>query len=520
MNGQGLARLRFRSLQVALVFHLVLAAGGGIATYQLPVRTTVEWLVYPLDGLLLLLIWWRAARANRAGDQPRLQRWALLLILLGAALLLQRIAWAMFGPLLSETELGLFRPVFAYVPFIYLAAVVLLPSRRALIFCWGYGAIVAALTLAGVQRLTGFSLQRPEELPLLLWVLAGNPLFLLLLYALPRYEDWLELATAKIARMREAAELRNRIDADARRFNLVVDSLQVGVWDQRFEQGQLVERWWSPRYYQLLGYTPAELPADEASARHLFGEAMLPVRETIYRQLRERGGVTAVDAQLRTGDRGWRWFNISSKAEFDEQGGFRRITGAIEDIHDRRVAEQELLDAQLELAQMAYRDPLTGLSNRRAFDEQAQREWERALRNRQPLAVLAIDLDWFKPYNDHYGHPGGDECLRQAAACFQAGLRRPADLVARVGGEEFLVLLPETDGHGALTVAEALEQTLRALAIPHAGSPLGVVSCSVGVAALVPREGDSLRELLNRADAALYRSKREGRARVRQDVSG
>lgn len=467
-------------------------------------------------GLVCLALIWPVRRAQARGDIGTQERIAYALLTLLLLLFLQRIATLLFDVAVRDPDISLFRPVFAFLPCLYLGALLLLPSRRALQVSWLLGAAVLAVSLSAVL-INGWSWERAGVPELALWLLLGNPLMLIALRALPGIEDALNSSVRELGELRERNQLLAQLADNERRFNLVVDSLQVGVWDQRFEQGRLVGRWWSPRFYQLLGYSAERLPADEDGARRIFGEQMLPIRDGIYERLRQHG-VTTADARLKTAERGWRWFNIAAKAEFDEQGRFTRIAGAIEDIHDRRMAEQELLEAQSELAQLAYRDPLTGLPNRRAFDEQVQREWERAHRVAQPLSLIAIDLDWFKSYNDRYGHPAGDEYLRLAARCFRDALHRPADFATRVGGEEFFVLLPETDPDGALQVALKIEASLRALAVPHADSPWGVVTCSVGVATVVPRERDTAAELVRRADGALYRSKREGRGQVRQDL--
>jgi len=516
MEFQALERQRHRTLYVALLFHFLLALGGAFATYHLPVRGDLEWGIYLLSSTACLLIGWRAWLAQRAGQQKVLERWALVLVLLGAALILQRMAFALFGPLLQEQALSPFRPVFAYWPFIYLAAFLLLPSKKAMWISWSLGGAVAVMTAVGLQLMPVGAMHRADKLALLLWVMVGNPLFLLMLRSLPRYEDWLKLASSEVSELRERTQLLDRISASEQRFNLVMDSLQVGVWDQRFEQGKLVERWWSPRYYELLGYTPEDLPPSAESMVRLLGEGEAErIHNQLYGQLRDHNqGVTATDARMLTKDRGWRWFNIACKAQFDDAGQLVRVTGAIEDIHLRRVAEIELLAAQEELISLAYRDALTNLPNRRAFDDQLKREWERARRNGKPLSLLSLDIDWFKGYNDYYGHPAGDECLRRVADVITECVRRPGDFSGRVGGEEFLILMPETDAAGAMKVAKMMEAALRKRALPHHNSPLKVVTFSIGITTEVVTVQSDLNELLSRADQALYESKRGGRNRI------
>jgi diguanylate cyclase (GGDEF)-like protein len=167
------------------------------------------------------------------------------------------------------------------------------------------------------------------------------------------------------------------------------------------------------------------------------------------------------------------------------------------------------------LRRLAFIDGLTGLYNRRALDERIDTELRHAMRKEQPLALLLIDVDFFKRYNDHYGHLLGDEALRQVALVLRDGMLRPVDLAARYGGEEFACLLPETPLDGALAVAERLRAAIAQLQLPHAASETGpFLSISIGVAAKQGRPAAAPAELIALADAALYEAKRAGRNRV------
>lgn len=181
----------------------------------------------------------------------------------------------------------------------------------------------------------------------------------------------------------------------------------------------------------------------------------------------------------------------------------------------RLVAQAELLAqtrALLEQRRAATTDALTGIANRRAFDETLTREWDRCARTQQPVSLLLCDVDYFKVYNDTYGHVLGDDCLRRVAQALVSCVKRPADLCARYGGEEFAVILAETDEAGALAVAREACDNVRALAIPHRGSSLGIVTISLGVATLVPEIGADP-TIAQEADGNLYRAKDAGRNR-------
>ncbi len=181
-----------------------------------------------------------------------------------------------------------------------------------------------------------------------------------------------------------------------------------------------------------------------------------------------------------------------------------------------RVRTHLALKAQGDLLRRwAYIDGLTGVHNRRSFDERLAAEWGRAARNRTALSVVLIDVDHFKRYNDRYGHQAGDACLRRVAAVLKAGLKRPGDLLARYGGEEFACLLPETDLAGAMQVARGLGQLVWAQAIAHADSSVApVLTVSLGVCSKAVQTSAGAAELIRVADLQLYTAKAAGRHQV------
>ncbi|BFM39952.1 diguanylate cyclase [Synechocystis sp. LKSZ1] len=217
---------------------------------------------------------------------------------------------------------------------------------------------------------------------------------------------------------------------------------------------------------------------------------------------------------------------------FDEAGNVQYAMTAFQDITERRQAEQVLADyrnhlehqvAQRtqelqrlneELTRLATLDGLTQIANRRRFDEYLDQEWQRHRREQSPLALLLIDIDYFKNYNDCYGHQRGDDCLIQVAQCLTQQIKRPADLVARYGGEEFTVILPNTHQTGAVMVAEAIRASILEQNIPHLASETGYLTLSIGVAQLTPGPDSHPQQLLAQADQALYRAKQQGRNRT------
>jgi diguanylate cyclase (GGDEF) domain len=200
-----------------------------------------------------------------------------------------------------------------------------------------------------------------------------------------------------------------------------------------------------------------------------------------------------------------------------EAGGVDFITKPVNPAVVRaRVKTHLTLKFQNDLLRvLAFIDGLTGLANRRRFDETLQLEWRRCRRNDSPLALLMIDIDHFKLYNDRYGHQAGDSCLQAVAATLKAAFGRAQDLVARYGGEEFVCLLPECDHAAAKPKADALVQAVAALGLPHESSPTAAtLTISLGIAVIIPNVSRSPEDLVMAADAALYQAKQQGRNQV------
>jgi diguanylate cyclase (GGDEF)-like protein len=178
-------------------------------------------------------------------------------------------------------------------------------------------------------------------------------------------------------------------------------------------------------------------------------------------------------------------------------------------------AKLELQAANMELQRLASVDGLTQIPNRRCFDKKLELEWQLMEREKESLSLILCDIDFFKLYNDHYGHQGGDECLKKVAEILASKAQRAGDLAARYGGEEFAVILSRTDVQGAKQVAEAIRSDLKAAAIFHAASKVSkFITLSMGIATTVPAAGLSIEELIGQADRALYRAKLEGRDRI------
>lgn len=188
-------------------------------------------------------------------------------------------------------------------------------------------------------------------------------------------------------------------------------------------------------------------------------------------------------------------------------------------LEERKELELSLQKSEQRYRELANADALTGLANRRGFDEQLEAEWQRATRTRQSLAILLIDVDLFKSYNDIFGHIGGDECLRCIANVIASALQRSSDRASRFGGEEFAVILPDTQLSGALIVAENIRKAVIAMNLPHPRNPHGCQTISIGVATTVAGLDQTAISLLTLSDVALYRAKELGRNRVEAATS-
>ena len=197
-----------------------------------------------------------------------------------------------------------------------------------------------------------------------------------------------------------------------------------------------------------------------------------------------------------------------------EDGRYLGRVWFFRDVTERILAEQKLKAAYDEVEKLAVIDPLTGIANRRRFEEYLDAEWRRALREHQPLSMVLVDVDLFKPYNDTYGHVRGDECLKRIAETTMSVVTRAGDLGARFGGEEFAIILPNTDQNGAQAIAHRLWTAVKNEQILHEASPYGVVTISAGSASIVPQLGLGPSELVEWADLAMYEAKRRGRNRV------
>jgi diguanylate cyclase (GGDEF)-like protein len=222
-----------------------------------------------------------------------------------------------------------------------------------------------------------------------------------------------------------------------------------------------------------------------------------------------------IECRIRNRDGEYIWVEASLRVIRDPQTGRPSgILNVVRDVSERKLAEQRLQEAYNAVEALAVTDSLTGLANRRRFDQYLSAEWRRSMRDHQPLSLLMLDVDKFKAYNDTYGHQRGDSCLKQIAEACMDVVSRPGDLVARFGGEEFVVVLPNTESEGAMQVGSEICEALRSRRLPHSGNVLGIVTISAGCATVIPKFGKHAPDLVEMADKALYKAKLDGRNTV------
>lgn len=269
-----------------------------------------------------------------------------------------------------------------------------------------------------------------------------------------------------------------------------------------------------PQIEALLGWTPESWVSVEDWATRMHPDDRDWVVNFCVSQ--SKSGVDhEADYRALTKDGDYVWIRDVVHVARNDRGEVEALIGFMFDISERKKTEQELIKLQKELEALSYQDGLTGVANRRMLDSILDVEWLNARRNRQPLSVLLLDIDYFKQYNDQYGHLQGDDCLKSVAQTLEAVATRPRDFFARFGGEEFVLVLPETDDKAARAVADRCRQTILKLQIPHVASEVSqLVSISVGLASIIPDHGDDLASFIESVDRKLYQAKLEGRNRV------
>ncbi len=268
----------------------------------------------------------------------------------------------------------------------------------------------------------------------------------------------------------------------------------------------------NPEYAWMLGYESAESIAEQVTdfATQTFYDK--EKADEFMFGIFESESVIRFRCRLKRKDNSFVWALCYAKATHDESGRINGFNGFSIDISETIRAEQQLKKANERLKMLSVIDGLTQIPNRRRFDEYLGSEWKRHYREKDQISVILCDIDFFKLYNDNYGHQAGDDCLQKVAQAIQASAHRASDLAARYGGEEFALILPGTAADGAMDVAEEVRTNVQNLLIDHEKSTVCEhVTLSLGVATLVPDKDNSAEQLVLLADEALYEAKENGR---------
>lgn len=310
-------------------------------------------------------------------------------------------------------------------------------------------------------------------------------------------------------RLESEIALRGRIEQILRKNEAYVSSVMNAVVDAILttDAGGTIETL-NSQTEKIFGY----------EAKDLLGENLallvsVPYRKRMIHQLenyrcQENSTLPGSTLDIMGRGKSGRTFPIELSIVEMKQNGEKKLVAVARDVSKHKRLEMKLLS-------LSAQDGLTGIANRRTFDQSLESEWHRATRHELPLALVMIDIDHFKLYNDSLGHLAGDECLKKVAHIIQNTCHRPGDMVARFGGEEFVGLLPETSINGMLHIAARIRSAVERAGIVHpASTTAGVVTVSVGAALLIPRQGQNSKTIISHADQALYQAKSSGRNRV------
>ena len=325
---------------------------------------------------------------------------------------------------------------------------------------------------------------------------------------------WLGLHQRRRRAQARAAHAADQAERDsARRLLVALEGADLGLWEWDLPSDTVRV---NMREFEILGYPPQARPlAPEFWRGLLHPDERATLDKAVRAHLRGETSGNRIEHRMRHHDGHWVWVLDNARVmQHDARGRALRVVGTHLDISERKRTQIELERINGQLEALSLTDGLTGVANRRQFDLTLAAEWTRGLRQHQPVALLMIDIDHFKRYNDHLGHLEGDACLRAVAQRLSSCLRQPLEQLARYGGEEFAVLLTAADEDTGTRVAQRCLDAIASAGLAHPASPLGPrVTVSIGVASLQPDPAMAPEQLVHAADAALYRAKQCGRGR-------
>ena len=277
-----------------------------------------------------------------------------------------------------------------------------------------------------------------------------------------------------------------REDADTTQevYKALLESTRAIPW--KIDWKTMTFAYIGPQIEALLGWSPSSWVSVNDWAERMHPDDRDTVVAFCVAQS-QSGTDHEADYRALTRDGGYVWIRDVVHVMRNAEGEVEALVGFMFDISERKKAEQQLIDLQKKLEEYSYQDGLTGVANRRMFDSMLEMEWANAQRAGEPLSLILLDIDYFKQYNDHYGHIQGDDCLRNVGQALKNAAIRPRDFVARFGGEEFVLILPGTDEPAARQVAERCRKLIRERCIPHEKSSVAsLLTISLGVGSITP----------------------------------
>ncbi|PKO52640.1 MAG: sensor domain-containing diguanylate cyclase [Betaproteobacteria bacterium HGW-Betaproteobacteria-2] len=305
------------------------------------------------------------------------------------------------------------------------------------------------------------------------------------------------------------------MSTDSSVYKTLLESTKAIPW--KIDWSTLQFAYIGPQIEALLGWKPESWVSVEDWASRMHPEDREWVVNYCVSQS-QAGTDHEADYRALTSNGDYVWIRDVVHVVRKENGEVDSLIGFMFDISERKKTEQELLTLQKKLEEFSFKDGLTGIANRRMFDSILETEWADARRNQSPVSLIMLDIDYFKQYNDEYGHIQGDICLTRVAGILNSASSRPRDFVARIGGEEFAIILPETDEASARKVAERCKLAIEQERIPHTKSGVSdFLTLSIGLATRIPAQTDKALSLVEQADKALYQAKHQGRDRISDD---
>lgn len=301
----------------------------------------------------------------------------------------------------------------------------------------------------------------------------------------------------------------NYLDADSAVYKTLLESTKAIPW--KINWSTLQFSYIGPQIEALLGWSPDSWMTVEDWASRMHPDDRAWVVDFCVAQSKA-GTDHEADYRALTKDGQYIWIRDVVHVVRKENGEVDSLIGFMFDITERKDTEQKLIELQKQLEELSFKDGLTGVFNRRMFDSVMEVEWANAKRNRQPLSLIMLDIDYFKQYNDYYGHIQGDECLKRVANVLACVATRSRDFFARYGGEEFILVLPETDEAAAFKIAERCRNVIFKAQIPHEKSLVSqLLTISIGISTITPTRNDEAIKFIATVDKQLYVAKEKGR---------